>query len=164
MVHVDQHNLTPVTHVSDKQEHRKDLNYLRREIKQLLKEREEAERDNVTTAVDDCNRRLEPLIEELQRRTGLYGRPRESGQQTKARQAVTVAIKRALQKIEKENRVVVGDTTVDFEKTEQASLESLVVEDPLVERLRHLDLDRTTPVDALVELKEMQEEAKKRKE
>jgi len=76
-------------------------------------------------------------------------------------------VKRAnqiLQRIEKENKVTVGDATPDFESTEQASLESLVVEDPLVERLRHMDLDRTTPVDALVKLKEMQEEAKKRKE
>lgn len=76
-------------------------------------------------------------------------------------------VKRANQillKIEKENRVTVGDATPDFESTEQSSLESLVVEDPLVERVRHMDLDRTTPVDALVKLKEMQEEAKKRKE
>ncbi|MGY5872585.1 MAG: DNA mismatch repair protein MutS [Candidatus Thorarchaeota archaeon] len=76
-------------------------------------------------------------------------------------------VKRANQillKIEKENKVTVGDTKTDFDSTEQASLESLVVEDPLVERLRYMDLDRTTPVDALVKLKEMQEEAKKRKE
>ncbi len=76
-------------------------------------------------------------------------------------------VKRAnqiLQKIEKENRVTVGESMSDFEATEQASLESLVIEDPLVERLRHMDLDRTTPVDALVKLKEMQEESKKRKE
>ncbi len=72
-------------------------------------------------------------------------------------------VKRAnqiLQRIEKENKVTVGDATPDFESTEQSSLESLVVEDPLVERLRHMDLDRTTPVDALVKLKEMQEKAK----
>jgi DNA mismatch repair protein MutS len=75
-------------------------------------------------------------------------------------------VKRAnqiLQKIEKENSVKVGDSTPDFEATEQTSLETLVVEDPLVERIKHMDLDRTTPVDALVKLKEMQEEAKKRK-
>jgi DNA mismatch repair protein MutS len=76
-------------------------------------------------------------------------------------------VKRANQmllKIEKETRVTVGDASIDYEATEQASLESLVIEDPLVERVRHLDLDRTTPVDALVELKELQEEAKKRKD
>ncbi len=74
-------------------------------------------------------------------------------------------VKRAnqiLQRIEKENKVTVRETTPDFESTEQASLELLVVEDPLVERLRHMDLDRTTPVDALVKLKEMQEEAKRK--
>jgi len=76
-------------------------------------------------------------------------------------------VKRAnqiLQKIEKENEVTVGKTSIDFESTEQASLESLTIENPLVERLKHLDLDRTTPVDALVELKKLQDEAKKRKD
>ncbi len=76
-------------------------------------------------------------------------------------------VKRAnqiLQKIEKENKVTVGEMSVDYESTEQTSLESLVIEDPLVERLRILDLDRTTPVDALIELKELQDQAKKRKE
>ena len=76
-------------------------------------------------------------------------------------------VKRAnliLQKIEKENRVTVGSKTIDFDSTEQASLESLVIEDPLVEEIRDMDLDRTTPVDALVKLKEMQEEAKRRKD
>jgi len=76
-------------------------------------------------------------------------------------------VKRANQillKIEKENRVTVGDASPDFESTEQSSLESLVDEDPLVENVRNMDLDRTTPVDALVKLKELQEEAKKRRE
>jgi len=76
-------------------------------------------------------------------------------------------VKRAnqiLQKIEKENKVTMGEMSVDYESTEQTSLESLVIEDPLVERLRILDLDRTTPVDALIELKELQDQAKKRKE
>ena len=74
-------------------------------------------------------------------------------------------VKRAnqiLQRIEKENIVTVGETTPDFKSTEQTSLESLVIEDPLVESLRLMDLDRTTPVDALIKLKEMQEEAKRR--
>jgi len=74
-------------------------------------------------------------------------------------------VKRAnqiLQKIEKENSVTVGES-LHYESTEQASLEALVVEDPLVEELRTIDLDRTTPVDALVKLKEMQDDAKKRK-
>jgi len=75
-------------------------------------------------------------------------------------------VKRAnqiLQRIEKENSITVGDSTLDYRSTEQTSLESLVVEDPLVEELRTLDLDRTTPVDALVKLKELQDEVKKRK-
>ena len=75
-------------------------------------------------------------------------------------------VKRAnqiLQRIEKENSITVGDSTMDYKATEQTSLEALVVEDPIVEELRILDLDRTTPVDALVKLKEMQDEAKKRK-
>lgn len=76
-------------------------------------------------------------------------------------------VKRANQillRIEKENRVTVGDSAIDFKSTEQASLESLVIEDPLIDEIRNLDLDRTTPVDALVKLKEMQEEAKRRTE
>ncbi|PNX52523.1 MAG: DNA mismatch repair protein MutS [Thermoplasmata archaeon M9B2D] len=76
-------------------------------------------------------------------------------------------VKRAsqiLQKIEKENRLTVGDAIPDFKSTEQTSLESLVIEDPLIDKLRQIDLDRTTPIDALVRLREMQEEAKKRKE
>lgn len=77
-----------------------------------------------------------------------------------------VVVKRAnqiLQKIERENTVTVANTTIDYESTEQTSLEALVVEDPLFEELRMLDLDRTTPVDALMKLKEMQDEVKKRK-
>ena len=76
-------------------------------------------------------------------------------------------VKRAsqiLQKIEKENRLTVGDAIPDFESTEQSSLESLVIEDPLVERIRNIDLDRTTPIDALTELKKIQDEAKRRKD
>ncbi|TFG30426.1 DNA mismatch repair protein MutS, partial [Candidatus Thorarchaeota archaeon] len=76
-------------------------------------------------------------------------------------------VKRAnqiLQKIESENRVAVGESIPDFKATEQVSLESLVIEDPLVEKLRQMDLERTTPIDALLELKEMQEEAKRRKD
>ncbi|MDH4212656.1 MAG: DNA mismatch repair protein MutS [Candidatus Thorarchaeota archaeon] len=76
-------------------------------------------------------------------------------------------VKRAsqiLQKIEKENRLTVRDTIPDFKSTEQTSLESLVIEDPLVDRIRHIDLDRTTPIDALMQLREIQEEAKKRKD
>ncbi|TFH04466.1 MAG: DNA mismatch repair protein MutS, partial [Candidatus Thorarchaeota archaeon] len=75
-------------------------------------------------------------------------------------------VKRAnqiLQKIEKENRVTVGESVLYFEATEQASLESLVMEDPLIERIEYMDLDRTTPMDALTELKDLQDEVKRRR-
>jgi DNA mismatch repair protein MutS len=77
-------------------------------------------------------------------------------------EAVVKRANQVIQKIEKENKVAVGETIPAFEATEQASLESLVLEDPLVERIRLMDLDRTTPIDALIQLKKMQEEAKKR--
>lgn len=76
-------------------------------------------------------------------------------------------VKRAnqiLQKIEKENQVTVGETPLDFKSTEQTSLESLTIEDPLIKEVRHMNLDKTTPIEALVKLKEMQEEAKRRKD
>ena len=76
---------------------------------------------------------------------------------------VVIRAKQILQKIEKENRVTVGESITNFGKTEQASLEPLVIEDPLVERIKNIDLDRTSPMDALLQLKEMQEDAKKRK-
>ncbi|TFG94204.1 DNA mismatch repair protein MutS, partial [Candidatus Thorarchaeota archaeon] len=75
-------------------------------------------------------------------------------------------VKRAnqiLQKIEKENRVTVGESVPDFETTKQASLEFLVMEDPLIDRIEHMDLDRTTPMDALTELRDLQEEVKRRR-
>jgi hypothetical protein len=50
----------------------------------------------------------------------------------------------------------------DFKDTEQASLEALVIDDPVVERIKHMDLDRTTPMDALSELKEIQDKIKQR--
>ncbi|NWF95858.1 MAG: DNA mismatch repair protein MutS [Candidatus Thorarchaeota archaeon] len=71
-------------------------------------------------------------------------------------------IKRArqlLQRIEKENMVVLDASHTDAVQT---SLEPLVVEDPIVERIRHMDLDRTTPMDALLKLREMQDEIKRR--
>jgi DNA mismatch repair protein MutS len=76
-------------------------------------------------------------------------------------------VKRAsqiLQKIEKENKLTVGESVPFFESTEQASLEALIAEDPLVEKIRQIDIDRTTPIDALLHLKEIQEEAKRRKD
>ena len=77
-----------------------------------------------------------------------------------------LVVKRAkeiLVRLERENLTAVDLTETDFEDTEQASLESLVIDDPIVERIEHMDLDRTTPMDALNELKEIQDEIKRRK-
>jgi DNA mismatch repair protein MutS len=70
--------------------------------------------------------------------------------------------KELLVRLEKENIKAVDLSEAEFEDTEQASLEALVIDDPLVERIKHMDLDRTTPMDALTELKEMQDEIKRR--
>ena len=75
-------------------------------------------------------------------------------------------VKRAkalLVRLEKENITAVDLSDADFEDTEQASLEALVIDDPLIERIEHMDLDRTTPMDALTELKEIQDDIKRRK-
>ncbi len=79
-------------------------------------------------------------------------------------EAVVKRANQILQKIEKDNRVSVGEGVPDFKATEQSSLESLVIEDPMIEEIREMDLDRTTPIDALMKLKELQEEAKRRKD
>ncbi|MFW9786591.1 MAG: DNA mismatch repair protein MutS [Candidatus Thorarchaeota archaeon] len=71
--------------------------------------------------------------------------------------------KELLVRLEKENISAVDLTDADFENTEQASLEALVIDDPIVEKIEHMDLDRTTPMDALNELKEIQDEIKRRK-
>ncbi|MFW9807379.1 MAG: DNA mismatch repair protein MutS, partial [Candidatus Thorarchaeota archaeon] len=75
-------------------------------------------------------------------------------------------VKRAkalLVRLEKENITAVDLSDADFEDTEQSSLEALVIDDPLIERIEHMDLDRTTPMDALTELKEIQDDIKRRK-
>ncbi|MHA2236255.1 MAG: MutS-related protein, partial [Candidatus Thorarchaeota archaeon] len=74
-------------------------------------------------------------------------------------------VKRArelLVRLEKENVTAVDMSEPEFEDMQQASLEALVIDDPLVERIKHLDLDRTTPMDALTELKEIQDKIKRR--
>jgi DNA mismatch repair protein MutS len=70
--------------------------------------------------------------------------------------------KELLVKLEKENLTAVDLSETDFKDTEQASLEALVIDDPVVERIKHMDLDRTTPMDALSELKEIQDKIKQR--
>ncbi len=70
--------------------------------------------------------------------------------------------KELLVRLEKENITAVDMSEPGFEDTQQASLEALVINDPLVERIKHMDLDRTTPIDALTELKEIQDKIKRR--
>ncbi len=72
--------------------------------------------------------------------------------------------KELLVRLEKENITAVDLSDTNFEDTEQASLEALVIDDPVVERIKHIDLDRTTPMDALAELKEIQDEIKRRRD
>ncbi len=71
--------------------------------------------------------------------------------------------KELLVRLEQENVTAVDMSEPGFEDTQQASLEALVIDDPMVERIKHIDLDRTTPMDALTELKEMQDEIKRRR-
>ena len=70
--------------------------------------------------------------------------------------------KELLVKLENENITSVDMSEPGFEQTQQASLEALVIDDPIVERIKHMDLDRTTPLNALTELKEIQDEIKRR--
>jgi DNA mismatch repair protein MutS len=69
--------------------------------------------------------------------------------------------KQILSRIEKENSLAVPDGVIRDEPV-QTTLEALVVEDPLLEELRHLDLERTTPMEALLKLKEVQDELRGR--
>ena len=73
-------------------------------------------------------------------------------------------VKRArqiLSRIEKDNSLALPSPRKGGEAV-QTTLEALVVEDPLLERLRHLDLERTTPLEALLKLKEIQDELRRR--
>jgi DNA mismatch repair protein MutS len=75
-------------------------------------------------------------------------------------------VKRArsmLARLEKESAIDLGDGSESYEPI-QTSLEALTIDDPIVEKIRHMDLERTTPLDALVKLKELQDEAKTREE
>ncbi|MHA1930639.1 MAG: DNA mismatch repair protein MutS, partial [Candidatus Thorarchaeota archaeon] len=75
-------------------------------------------------------------------------------------------VKRAhqiLNKLENESTVVIDESLSEFTETQQTSLEALTIEDPIVEQIQHMDLERTTPLEALLRLKELQDEAKKRK-
>ncbi|MFX1541629.1 MAG: DNA mismatch repair protein MutS [Promethearchaeota archaeon] len=68
-----------------------------------------------------------------------------------------------LARLEKESVIDLGDGSKSYEPI-QTSLEALTIDDPIVEKIRNMDLERTTPLDALVKLKELQDEAKTREE
>ncbi len=72
--------------------------------------------------------------------------------------------KKLLSQLEKENLTVIESYDSETKETAQTSLESLMVDDPIVELIKHMDLDRTTPIEALTKLKELQDEAKRREE
>jgi DNA mismatch repair protein MutS len=75
-------------------------------------------------------------------------------------------VKRAreiLARLEQENVTGLGEVTATSGESLQTSLEPLMTDDPLIEHIANMDLERTTPIDALLQLKEMQDEAKKRK-
>ncbi|MFW9848235.1 MAG: DNA mismatch repair protein MutS [Candidatus Thorarchaeota archaeon] len=72
--------------------------------------------------------------------------------------------KEMLAKLEQENSVTLDTSDGSGKEKLQTSLEALTIDDPIVEQIKHMDLDRTTPMDALVKLKELQDEAKKRRD
>jgi DNA mismatch repair protein MutS len=75
-------------------------------------------------------------------------------------------VKRArsmLARLEKESVVNLKGNGESYDSI-QTSLEALTIDDPLVEQLKHMDLERTTPLDALVKLKELQDEARSRED
>ncbi|UCE11029.1 MAG: DNA mismatch repair protein MutS [Candidatus Thorarchaeota archaeon] len=71
--------------------------------------------------------------------------------------------KRLLARLEKEQIVDIGKATeVEAAETLQTTLESLTLDDPIVEKILNMDLERTTAIEALLKLKEMQDEIKSR--
>ncbi|MHA2377545.1 MAG: MutS-related protein, partial [Candidatus Thorarchaeota archaeon] len=78
--------------------------------------------------------------------------------------AVVKRAKQLLVRLEKENIVDIGESVDSVEDTLQTSLESLTIDDPIVEQIKHMDLERITAIDALVRLKELQDEIRRRKE
>jgi DNA mismatch repair protein MutS len=77
---------------------------------------------------------------------------------------VVIRARKMLQKLENDNRVAITEEDIDSTEVRQTSLEPLTVEDPLLESIKIMDLERTTPMDALLRLKEIQEELKRRRE
>ncbi|MCK5150903.1 MAG: DNA mismatch repair protein MutS, partial [Candidatus Thorarchaeota archaeon] len=71
--------------------------------------------------------------------------------------------KEMLTKLEDQNSVTIDGSDGTVTEKLQTSLEALTIDDPIVDQIKHMDLERTTPLDALLRLKELQDEAKKRK-
>ena len=71
--------------------------------------------------------------------------------------------KEMLTKLEDQNSVTIDGSDGTATEKLQTSLEALTIDDPIVDQIKHMDLERTTPLDALLRLKELQDEAKKRK-
>ena len=76
--------------------------------------------------------------------------------------AVVKRAKQLLIRLEKENIVDLGDVSDEPVETLQTSLEALTIDDPIVDQIIHMELERITPLDALNELKEMQDKIKQR--
>jgi DNA mismatch repair protein MutS len=70
--------------------------------------------------------------------------------------------KQLLIRLEKDHVVDIGESKDEIEKPVQTSLEALTVDDPLIEKLSLMDLERLTPIEALLKLKEFQDEIRKR--
>jgi DNA mismatch repair protein MutS len=70
--------------------------------------------------------------------------------------------KQLLVRLEKDHVVDIGEATSEIEEPVQTSLEALTVDDPLIEKLSLMDLERLTPIEALLKLKEFQDEIRKR--
>jgi DNA mismatch repair protein MutS len=70
--------------------------------------------------------------------------------------------KQLLVRLEKDHVVDIGEATGEIDEPVQTSLEALTVDDPLIEKLSLMDLDRLSPIEALLKLKEFQDEIRKR--
>ncbi|MBD3158341.1 MAG: DNA mismatch repair protein MutS [Candidatus Lokiarchaeota archaeon] len=67
-----------------------------------------------------------------------------------------------LVRFENEKPVAVTGESSEEPVVKQMSLEPLTVEDPILEEIKHMDLDRTTPIDSLLALREFQERIRDR--
>jgi len=75
---------------------------------------------------------------------------------------VVLRAKQLLLKLERESSVPINENDRISEDVVQTSLELLTIDDPILERLKHMDLERMTPFDALLELREIRDELRRR--